>query len=259
MAKSNRGRTFARIVLALALLVCLPLAGLALYWIVSLPDVSVLATTNPASTALIEARRGDHRHPVKPYWIWVPLSRISPHLQRAVIVAEDATFFQHEGFDWDGIKEAAVKNLEVGRLKKGGSTITQQVAKNLYLSPEKTLLRKAQEAMIARSLEHHLTKNRILEIYLNIAEWGRGVYGAEAAARHHFGKSASELTAEEAALLAAMLPSPRAYDPLRVTRYLSLRQQQILRRMGKDKQGSAGVRKTSWATQTALPIRGRPG
>jgi len=258
MAKSNRGRTFTRIVLALMLLVCLPLAALALYWIISLPDVSVLATTNPTSTALMQARLREHRRPSKPSWIWVPLSRISPHLQRAVIVAEDATFFQHEGFDWEGIKEAAAKNLEVGRLKKGGSTITQQVAKNLYLSSEKTFLRKAQEAMIARSLEHHLTKKRILEIYLNIAEWGRGVYGAEAAARHHFGKSAGELTAEEAALLAAMLPAPRAYDPLRITRYLSLRQQQILRRTEKSKQGSDGVRKPSWATQTALPLRGQP-
>lgn len=163
--------------------------------------------------------------------MWKPLSKISSHLQRAVIVAEDATFFQHEGFDWEGIRYAAVKDLEAGAFKKGGSTITQQLAKNLYLSTDKTLMRKMQEALIARQLEQHLTKKRILELYLNVAEWGRGVYGAEAAARHHFNKPASDLTAEEAALLAAILPAPAHYDPLRVTRYLSVRQQQILRWM----------------------------
>jgi monofunctional glycosyltransferase len=232
MRKSNTQRRFARTILVLIVVIGIPLAGVALYWMVTIPDVSALARTNPATTALIQTWKDEHRR-MNPEWIWSPLSKISPHLQRAVIVAEDASFFQHEGFDWEGIRYAAVKDLEAGMLKKGGSTITQQLAKNLYLSAEKTVLRKAKEALITRELEHQLTKKRILELYLNVAEWGRGVYGAEAAARHHFAKSALDVTPEEAALLAAILPAPTHYDPLRVTRYLSVRQQQILRWMDK--------------------------
>jgi monofunctional glycosyltransferase len=167
----------------------------------------------------------------KQFWIWVPLSRISRELQRAVVVAEDATFYHHHGFDWEGIRGAATRNWDRGELRRGGSTITQQLAKNLYLSPEKNLLRKIHEATITRALEERLTKKRILELYLNVVEWGKGIYGAEAAAQHHFGKSAQDLGPEEAALLAAVLPSPRRYDPLRVTPYLMRRQQQILSRM----------------------------
>lgn len=162
-------------------------------------------------------------------WKWVPLNRISTNLQRAVIAAEDASFFSHEGFDWDGIRDAAINNFEAGKMKRGGSTITQQLAKNLYLSSERSLFRKAHEALIARLLEHHLTKSRILELYLNIAEWGRNIYGAEAAARHHFGKSAARLTKNEAAWLAAMLPSPLRYDPIRKTPTLIRRHNRILR------------------------------
>jgi monofunctional biosynthetic peptidoglycan transglycosylase len=231
MAKSNKRRPITRIAFGLVFLAGLAIAGLAFYWLITFPDVSRLATNNPPSTALIQARLREQTRPSKPHWTWVPLSRISPDLQRAVIVAEDASFYQHEGFDWKGIREAAARDLETGRLHKGGSTITQQLAKNLYLSSEKSLLRKANEALITRALERYLTKKRILEIYLNVVEWGKGVYGAEAAARHHFHKSAHDLTAEESALLAAMLPAPRLYDPLRLTRYLSVRQQQILRRM----------------------------
>jgi len=168
---------------------------------------------------------------VKQLWIWMPLSRISWELQRAVIVAEDATFYYHHGFDWEGMRGAATRNWDRGELRRGGSTITQQLAKNLYLTPEKNLLRKIHEAAITRALEERLTKKRILELYLNVVEWGKGVYGAEAAAQHHFGKSAQDLGPEEAALLAAILPSPRRYDPLRVTPYLFRRQQQILSRM----------------------------
>ncbi len=211
-------------------------AGLTFYWLATLPDVAVLATTNPVSTALVETRTKEAREggrPSEPVWTWVPLSRISPHLQQAVIVAEDASFYSHEGFDWEGIRDAALRNLKVGELRRGGSTISQQLAKNLYLSSDKTLLRKANEAVITYELERRLGKKRILELYLNVVEWGRGVYGAEAAARHHFGKSAFDLTPQEAALLAAILPAPRRYDPLpvRLTPYLSMRQQQILRRM----------------------------
>jgi len=216
------------------MLVGLPLGCLGLYWLLTLPDVDVLVRTNPTSTALMEHRLShavENGHTPTRQWTWVPLSRISPHLQRAVIVAEDASFFVHEGFDWEGIRDAAMYNLEAGEMKRGGSTITQQLAKNLYLSSERSLLRKAREALITRSLEHRLPKHRILELYLNVAEWGRGVYGAEAAARHHFEKSADDLTEEEAAWLAAILPSPQRYDPLRYTTALTRRQQRILRWM----------------------------
>lgn len=231
MPKSNSGRgLFTNILLAM-FFVSLPMAMFALYWLVTLPDVAALANTNPHSTALMESRVAAAREQgrwVIPRQRWVPLSRMSPHLKRAVIVAEDAKFFSHEGFDWEGIKNAALSNVQRGKLHRGGSTITQQLAKNLYLSPKKSLLRKMREAMIARSLEHTLSKRRILEIYLNVVEWGNHVFGAEAAARHHFRKSSSALTREEAALLAAMLPAPRKYDPLRVTPDLQKRQQHIL-------------------------------
>jgi monofunctional biosynthetic peptidoglycan transglycosylase len=164
-------------------------------------------------------------------WTWVRLNRISPHLQRAVLAAEDARFLLHRGVDWQGLKEAVAIDLEAGEFTHGGSTITQQLAKNLYLSTDRSFARKAKEAWIARSLERHLGKRRIFEIYLNVAEWGNGVYGAEAAARHHFGKPAADLTDAEAALLAAILPAPRRYDPLRVTQYIGARQQTILQEM----------------------------
>ena len=248
----------------LVLLVAVPAVALGLYWYLTFPNVAGLAKINPRSTAFIEARsreaarqleRGLHDplqlkatgtpisppkmapavdakgRPVKQFWIWVPLSRISRELQRAVIVAEDATFYHHHGFDWEGMRGAATRNWDRGELRRGGSTITQQLAKNLYLTPEKNLLRKIHEAAITRALEERLTKKRILELYLNVVEWGKGVYGAEAASQHHFGKSAQDLGPEEAALLAAILPSPRRYDPLRVTPYLVRRQQQILSRM----------------------------
>ena len=230
MAKSNRRRT--RWLLIAIVLFGLPLGALSLYWLLTLPDVAALAEHPPGPTALMQARAKESPA-VGREWQWVPLSRISPNLIRAVLAAEDASFFQHEGFDWQGIEHAALKNLRSRSLARGGSTITQQLAKNLYLSSEKSLLRKANEALITRLLEHHLAKRRILEIYLNVVEWGNGVYGAEAAARHHFGKSAADLTAAESALLAAILPAPRSYDPLRTTRYLLVRQQQIMRWMGR--------------------------
>lgn len=234
MPKAKKRRPLVRILLWTTLLIGIPLGLLAAIWLLTLPDVALLAKTNPGPTALMEHRQAvalTQRHPVPRQWTWVPLSRISRHLQHAVVAAEDASFFIHEGFDWEGIKDAAIHNLEAGELKRGGSTITQQLAKNLYLSTERSLVRKAREALITRSLEHHLTKERILELYLNVAEWGNGVYGAEAAARHHFGKSALDLTAEESAWLAAILPSPRRYDPLRKTAALSHRYERILHRM----------------------------
>ena len=236
MRKSTKRRR-SRLWLVLMLSLAIPAAAVALVWLITLPDVATLRTTNPTSTALIEARESqaqEQRERLGRHWVWVPLSRISPHLRRAVVVAEDASFFIHEGFDWEGMKDAALYDLEKGALKRGGSTITQQLAKNLYLSSERSMFRKAQEALITRSLEHHLTKDRILELYLNVAEWGTGVYGAEAAARHHFRKSAYDLTEDEAAWLAAILPSPRRYDPLRKTTALVRRYERVLHRMGQN-------------------------
>ena len=226
--KQSRSRVKAFLIIGL----CLPVGAVLFFWLFAMPDVSSLRTTNPPVTALIEARQAqaaEQGRTIGRHWTWVPLSRISPSLRQAVVAAEDALFFTHEGFDWEGIKVAAKYNLEAGEFKRGGSTITQQLAKNLYLSAERSLIRKAREALITRSLEHHLTKERILELYLNVAEWGQGVYGAEAAARHHFKKSARDLTANEAAWLAAILPSPRRYDPLRKTTFLTRRHNRILK------------------------------
>jgi monofunctional glycosyltransferase len=233
MRKSTKQRRTRRL-LIIFLSVAVPLASLLFLWLVTLPDVGSLRSTNPTTTALIEAREAQAEAKtlhIGRHWIWVPLSRISPHLRRAVVAAEDASFFTHEGFDWEGMKDAAIYDLEKGELKRGGSTITQQLAKNLYLSSERSIFRKAHEALITRSLEHHLSKERILELYLNVAEWGTGVYGAEAASRHHFQKPARELTEDEAAWLAAILPAPRRYDPLRRTRALTSRYERVLHRM----------------------------
>ncbi len=242
--KSTNRRPIVRILLWCAIFIGLPLALLVTSWLITLPDVTALARTNPTSTALMETRQTQakgQRRPIRHQWMWVPLSRISPHLRHAVVAAEDASFFNHEGFDWEGIKDAAMHNLEAGEFKRGGSTITQQLAKNLYLSTERSLLRKAREALITHHLEQHLSKKRILELYLNVAEWGHGVYGAEAAARHHFGKPSYELTPDEAAWLAAMLPSPRRYDPLRKTTFLTNRHERILKWINRQSETSAFV------------------
>ena len=162
---------------------------------------------------------------------WVPYSRISVHLKRAIVAAEDAKFLDHEGFDWEAIQKAYEKNLKKGKVVAGGSTISQQLAKNLFLSGERTWWRKAQEAMITVMIETILSKRRILEIYLNVIEWGNGVFGAEAAARYHFGITAAALGPEQAARLAAMVPSPRRYVPGRETAYLQRRVEIIQSRM----------------------------
>ena len=184
----------------------------------------------PASTAFmnryLEKPGARLRH------AWVPYERISPQLKRAVVAAEDAKFLSHEGFDWEAIHKAMLKNEQRGRVVAGASTITQQLAKNLFLSSQRSWARKAQEAAITWMMEQTMSKRRILELYLNFAEWGEGVFGAEAAARHHFGSSAARITAEQAAWLAAVLPSPRRYDRGRTTAYLAERSETILARMG---------------------------
>ena len=145
-------------------------------------------------------------------YTWVPYEKISRNLKRALIASEDSTFVDHEGFDWDGIQLAIEKNRAKGKTVAGGSTITQQLAKNLFLSPEKSYLRKGQEAIITLMLERMLDKERILELYLNVIEWGNGIFGAEAAARRYYNVSAAQLSAEQAAKLAAMAPNPRFYE-----------------------------------------------
>ena len=162
---------------------------------------------------------------------WAPYERISAQLKRAVVAAEDAKFVDHEGFDWGAISKAIEKNERKGRVVAGASTISQQLAKNLFLSGERSWLRKGQEAAITWMLESSLSKRRILELYLNYAEWGEGVFGAEAAARFHFGVNAASLSASQAAFLAAILPAPRRYAPGSVTPYIAGRIETIIARM----------------------------
>ena len=189
---------------------------------------------NPENTAFMEVRMEDlqSKNPhVELKHVWVPYSRISPQLKRALIAAEDAKFLEHEGFDWEGIEQAYEKNIRKGKIVAGGSTISQQLAKNLFLSSNRTPWRKAEEALITMMLEFMMDKKRILEIYLNTIEWGNGIFGAEAAARHYYGVSAAELSREQAARLAAMVPKPRFYDRHRNTSWLNSRTEIILERM----------------------------
>lgn len=189
---------------------------------------------NPASTAFMEARLQalQAKNPnARLQQQWVPYEKISTHLKRAILVAEDDKFVDHEGFDWEGIQKAIEKNQKKGRVVAGGSTISQQLAKNLFLSGERSLFRKGEEAVITIMLEWMYDKERILEIYLNVIEWGDGVFGAEAAARHYFGVSAGQLSAEQAAKLAAMVPRPRFYDRNRNAPWLLKKTQIILERM----------------------------
>jgi monofunctional biosynthetic peptidoglycan transglycosylase len=209
--------------------------GYAAYIYLTLPDVRVLARSNPESTAFIELRAREARakgQQPRRAQRWVPYGRISPQLIRAVLVAEDAKFWQHEGVDFEQLRESMEVNIERMEFARGASTITQQLAKNLYLSPSKNPIRKLREMLIARRLETELSKQRILELYLNVIEWGDGIYGAEAAARSHFGKSAAELGAQDAATLAAAIVNPRVLNPGRPTARLRRRQQMILGRMG---------------------------
>jgi monofunctional biosynthetic peptidoglycan transglycosylase len=196
------------------LILVLGFFGLILY--LTSPDVTFLATSNPTTTAFIELRRLQAKQEGSDFhlqWTWIPLSKISPFLIYSVIQSEDATFWQHKGIEWSQIKHSLNIIWHTHRIVTGGSTITQQVAKNLYLYPDQTLLRKCRELFIARELEKHLSKERILEIYLNIAEWGNGVFGAEAASQHWYQRSASELTPQQAANLALIIPAPKHRDP----------------------------------------------
>jgi monofunctional biosynthetic peptidoglycan transglycosylase len=218
-------------------LVAPPAAAFALliYSYLTLPDVRPLKTANPSTTAFMELRdREALAGGRKPRRVqrWASYSRISPDLKRAVLVAEDDAFWQHEGVDLGQLQESIEVDWARGKFSRGGSTITQQLAKNLYLSPSKNPLRKLRELIIARRLEAELKKSRILELYLNVIEWGDGVYGVDGAARSYFQKSAAELGPADAALLAAAIVNPRVLNPAHPSTRLLRRQQLILRRMG---------------------------
>lgn len=194
----------------------LAIAGLFFLWQVwLLAWVLLWSWVNPGETRFMEIRLAELRQKNPQAQLkqqWVPYERISPHLKRAIIAAEDAKFVDHEGFDWEGMQKAIEKNQKRGRTVAGGSTISQQLAKNLFLSPSRSYLRKAQEAVITVMIEALWDKRRILEVYLNVVEWGEGVFGAEAAARHYYAMPASRLGPEAAARLAVMLPNPRRYE-----------------------------------------------
>jgi len=222
-------------VLRRVVLIVFSVVVLWLAWeLVTFPDVAELKAAPPKTTAFMELRKKQLRAQGKSddlQWKWVPYGKISPSLRRAVLVAEDNAFYDHEGVDTEAMKEAFERNWKRGKITHGGSTITQQLAKNLYLSPSRNPLRKVREYFIARSLEKNLPKKRILEIYLNVVEMGERVYGAEAASRHYFKKSAASLTTREAALLAGCLPNPRVMNPGKPNKRLRARQRMILSRM----------------------------
>ena len=227
-----------------------------IYFLSYRPEMARLARANPKTTALIEARqaqKGEKDPPVSLARRWRSLRLISSHLQHAVVVAEDARFYRHRGFDWEAIVEAAERDWAAKSFEYGGSTISQQLVKNLYLSPEKSPLRKIKEALITSAMEATLKKRRILEVYLNVVEWGDGIYGAEAAADHYFSKSAADLTPHEAAFLAAILPAPRYYQHHRSTRYLRKRIGSILQAMQKR------YLETGTAVEEANPPEGTAG
>ncbi len=214
---------------ALAMLV----VGLAILW-VTLPDPSPLARTPPATTALIEQRRAEaraHRRSFHPQRTWVSLDRVPRYAVDAVILSEDARFFGHEGIDWEATREAAEHDLARGHFARGGSTITQQLAKNLWLGTEKSLFRKGKEAVLAWKLERALSKRRILALYLNVAEFGNGVFGIEAGARARFGVGAADLSVAQAVVLASMLPAPRKVDLDEPSTWIQRRSRRLLDRM----------------------------
>lgn len=200
------------------------------------PDVARLARENPRTTAFMDYRKeqwAEQGQTRKIEQEWVPLGRISPWLVSAVTISENDRFWEHEGFDLEGMEEALKRDLARGRLAAGGSTITQQLAKNLWFEPDKNPVRKLKEAILAWRLERDLPKRRILELYLNLAEWGDGVFGIAAAARRHFHTTAAALTPEQAARLAVVLPSPLRMDPARPSRYVEQRSRVILARMAR--------------------------
>lgn len=217
-----------------------PLAVLLLavlsYQVVIFSSVVWMRWNNPSSSAFMDLERerlASLRPPIKIRQTWVSYNGIARSIKQAVIAAEDSGFSQHDGIDWEAMERAARENLKRGKIKRGGSTITMQLAKNMFLSPERSYLRKAQEVVAAGMMELVLDKRRILELYLNVAEWGVGVFGIEAASRHYFGISASELDPIQSAWLASILPAPRRFDRQRESEWINEKSLIILDRMPK--------------------------
>lgn len=230
-AKSRRRR----LIKWLAILIASALAIALIYHLTLVFRIIRYRSVNPATTALIEQRADEAKEKglaPKREQIWVPYERISKNLVRAVLAGEDNRFFDHSGFDWEEIQKAIEEDWEEKRFVRGASTITQQLAKNLFLSTSKNPIRKLHEAILTIELEAILSKRRILEIYLNVIEWGDGIYGAEAAARYYFNTSAASLSAEQAAFLSAIIPNPReTYNPAKHPRRVERRRNRILRLM----------------------------
>ena len=204
-------------------IIIISVVAVSLVYLFFIPNVSGFKKKNPKRTSMMEYRIAQWKKAGKKKrvsQVWVPVSKISPYLLKAVLIAEDDKFWSHEGFDYEAIQKAVEKNIKAGRFKAGGSTISQQLAKNLYLTPEKSIIRKVREAIITWRLERTLSKRRILELYLNVVELGDGIFGAEAAARHYFGKSALDLDPLEAARLAVVLPNPIRYNPASDQKYV---------------------------------------
>lgn len=211
--------------------VCAALAAAYVFW---LPDVRPLKKNPPRTTAYIELREREAAakgHKLGLRWTWVPAAAISENLKKAVVTAEDDAFYRHDGVDEDALRAAFRRDLKEGKLSVGGSTITMQLARNLYLSPSKNPLRKLKEILIARRLDRELGKRRVLELYLNVVEWGKGVFGCEAAARAYFSKSCAELSPDEAVAMAVVLPNPRRWDPSKNGRYVQRNSARIVKRM----------------------------
>jgi monofunctional biosynthetic peptidoglycan transglycosylase len=237
------------------------------------PDVSTLRKVNPKKSAFMEYRENEWLRQGKKKKIvhqWVPLAQISPYVIKAVIIAEDDKFWSHEGFDFDAMQKALEKDLKQRKFKVGGSTISQQLAKNLFLSPSKNPVRKLKEAVLTWRLERNLSKKRIIELYLNVAEWGDGLFGIEAASHRYYDKPASDLSASEAARLAAILPNPRRYSPVGGSPYVAYRSEliyQIMVRRGiviedyddvmnePSAQGDAGVRNAGRTVESGNSVK----
>jgi monofunctional biosynthetic peptidoglycan transglycosylase len=212
-------------------LILIILSILGLIYLLFFPDISRLKKENPKKTSFMEYRErvsGKKGRSYKITQIWVPLSTVPSYFIKAALIAEDDKFWSHEGFDFEAIKKAIEKDIKKGKFAFGGSTITQQLARNLYLTPEKALLRKIKEAIITWRIERVITKKRILELYLNVVEWGDGIFGIEAASRYYYNKPSSELTPEESARLVAVLPNPKRYSPTGESKYIEMRARLIL-------------------------------
>jgi monofunctional biosynthetic peptidoglycan transglycosylase len=235
IAHASRGQPRRYLGRVLALILLAAVAWIA-YETMTWPDVATLARNRPQTTQFIEQHRARERaagRDGRVAWAWVPYTRISPHLKRAVLVAEDVDFFSHHGFAMGELRQALTEAIEQRELPRGASTITQQLAKNLWLSPAKNPIRKGKEALLTIQIERTLGKRRILELYLNVVELGPGVYGAEAASRRYFGKPALDVSEDEAAQLAAALPNPSAWHPGAESRAYRRYVEAIRRRMAK--------------------------